>query len=93
MNDRYIPVHGSSLSLGGGEEPVPSPTAVELEVGIVPCATLGLFRRPGVNGSKKHDRCGRTWDEHLWLDPYLSEVDLPADGIAICPTLPPRWRR
>ncbi|WP_431881844.1 PGDYG domain-containing protein [Micromonospora chalcea] len=31
-------------------------------------AVVGFFRHPGYPGDETHERCGRTWHEHGWID-------------------------
>lgn len=40
------------------------------------------FRHPAVDGAAIHPECGRSWDEHGWIDQGLSGLDVcPGDWV------------
>lgn len=41
-------------------------------------AVVRFFRHPDVPGDQTHDRCGRTWHDHGW-------IDSGGDGQIVCP--------
>src|SRR5688572_2884998 len=51
-------------------ELVPDPATVGGFYAAVEGQVVGFFRRPEPQyaGGLKHDRCGRTWHDHGWID-------------------------
>lgn len=41
-------------------------------------AVVQFFRHPDLPGDERHDKCGKTWHDHGW-------IDQGPDGITVCP--------
>jgi hypothetical protein len=60
-----------------GPVPEDAPTYERLEGAVV-----RFFRHPDFPGDAVHKRCGRTWDEHGWIDEQLCQHSVcPGDWV------------